>query len=80
MERPDRLPTLAADLAARKAAVIAATGSANPVFAAKASTATLPIVFTFAATPSRRALLPGSTRLAEISRASPFFASVLIER
>src|SRR5262245_28736535 len=49
----DRLPEMAADLVRRTVAVLVATGGIPSVAAAKAVTATIPIVFTIGADPVR---------------------------
>ena len=47
----DRLPMMAADLARRQVTAILATGGNPPVFAVKAATATIPIVFIIGSDP-----------------------------
>ena len=77
----DRLPALAADLASRRVAVIAAPGGDSSAFALKAATTTIPIVCAFASDPVKNRLVASLNRPGgNITGVSNFTAELMPKR
>jgi putative tryptophan/tyrosine transport system substrate-binding protein len=76
----DRLPMMAADLARRRVTAILATGGNPPVFAVKAATATIPIVFIIGSDPVEVGFVASLNRPGGNITGVSLFTSVLVAK
>ena len=78
--RNERLPELAADLVRRGVVAIAAVGGNNSAFAARAATATIPIVFTSGADPVKVGLVANLNRPGGLVTGVSWFAAESVSK